>query len=1164
MPELSEENIKKILNLKGSNLIHDSIAERQLEVIRKGFNFLNQPENNALYIADEVGLGKTYIALGIASLMRHFSPNPESYQDVIIVPKENLQYKWYKEILQFIQYNYKQKDNRVKSAIGIPNGTINIHEKLTPIEKDIPGYHIYRNPTFSLGMQSSESLTKKTLDDLLTRIKNPASIEILKTSYEYQYFNKPLRAHLKRLYSYLLSIENPTIELLIVDEGHNYKYGLGDNDDDLVSDRNNVAARFFGLKKNSEIDKEIFEDFPDLPKMISPKVQKLIVLSATPKTESLLEIKKQFDCFTNKHVLSACKSDDNVKELLSSFLIRGKMNYELGGIKYSRNQCRHEHRKGNVQKIENPSHLNIEDNVQSLILGLLQYNTIKHLNAKNNATFELGMLAGFETFKIDNSKVATENTKEYEEVRSRNARSSQDYEILAKIIDSYRTEFNELPPHPKQDAIVKAAFELMQKGEKSLIFVRRVASAYEIERRLLDMWEKTVADQLNIISNSKLKSNELSDLILAYKDYMEDRLLNEKLESLFTIINERINANSKDYVLPLDLGIENTEFIRAGLYYAYNNYLNLPKGSEFKNLLKRQIHLSVVKSELVNTAYELVISNYKNWIHEVKIPDESNFEDEDEAYFFHSYFRGPLVKSFRKSRLYKENWFDVNYYLLNSYFKIAKYEMESLKNGVFKPKDINNIKEVQEAFLKYIKDGPYQKIDVSISEYPESLLKENTILTEVLCRIFDGEIKNFVDKLKRAGQNNQRIFNELKTLVTIVKSILRNGSGFLPIYIADKAKGDIIENYIELLTDESSIFHNTVKEIKTIINDYDLLRAVNFPESDSSREIELKLIYQSPVVGITGSKKNKSKVASQFRMPGFPFVLVTTDIFREGEDLHTYCQNIYHYGIAWNCSDMEQRTGRIDRINSMSNRRMTEVQKNSFEERVHVFYPYLEKTLEVNQVFKLFNSINRFTNAFDIVDSIKEDGQASTADKIEYIPQEITAFKRSRFEHDLFTGYMGNNTMLALNPLIGSTDLELKKVLLEFTELLKKSFEFYKSPDFEPEIFEIFGDVKLNSRDNRRGPFRIIIKNSIYPGKFILEIAGYLFKTDSRVRRLIGDIETKTNYKLIEVEEYSALAKEYMFDGVNIKEVIIELGILLNTADEIEFDIIKDDTNVFG
>ena len=49
-------------------------------------------------------------------------------------------------------------------------------------------------------------------------------------------------------------------------------------------------------------------------------------------------------------------------------------------------------------------------------------------------------------------------------------------------------------------------------------------------------------------------------------------------------------------------------------------------------------------------------------------------------------------------------------------------------------------------------------------------------------------------------------------------------------------------------------------------------------------------------------------------MPGYPFVLVTTDLLQEGEDLHTFCSAVYHYGISWMPSSLEQRIGRMDRV----------------------------------------------------------------------------------------------------------------------------------------------------------------------------------------------------------------------------------------------------------
>src|SRR4051812_38342085 len=94
-----------ILNLKSNNSIADEIASRQLNVIEKAYDYLAKENNNIIYIADEVGLGKTYIGLGIISLFRHFSKDIVNHKDLIIVPKKNLQQKWQKETKNFISNN---------------------------------------------------------------------------------------------------------------------------------------------------------------------------------------------------------------------------------------------------------------------------------------------------------------------------------------------------------------------------------------------------------------------------------------------------------------------------------------------------------------------------------------------------------------------------------------------------------------------------------------------------------------------------------------------------------------------------------------------------------------------------------------------------------------------------------------------------------------------------------------------------------------------------------------------------------------------------------------------------------------------------------------------------------------------------------------------------
>ena len=51
-----------------------------------------------------------------------------------------------------------------------------------------------------------------------------------------------------------------------------------------------------------------------------------------------------------------------------------------------------------------------------------------------------------------------------------------------------------------------------------------------------------------------------------------------------------------------------------------------------------------------------------------------------------------------------------------------------------------------------------------------------------------------------------------------------------------------------------------------------------------------------------------------FNTPFFPEILVASMIMAEGVDLHLNCRHIIHHDLCWNPSTLEQRTGRIDRI----------------------------------------------------------------------------------------------------------------------------------------------------------------------------------------------------------------------------------------------------------
>ncbi len=97
-------------------------------------------------------------------------------------------------------------------------------------------------------------------------------------------------------------------------------------------------------------------------------------------------------------------------------------------------------------------------------------------------------------------------------------------------------------------------------------------------------------------------------------------------------------------------------------------------------------------------------------------------------------------------------------------------------------------------------------------------------------------------------------------------------------------------------------------------------------------------------------------------MRGYPYVSVLHhDLLQEGEDLHTFCSHIYHYGISWTPSAMEQRIGRIDRVRSLSERRLTAVDRIPNEDhKLQVMFPHLLDTVEVVQVERVLERMNTF------------------------------------------------------------------------------------------------------------------------------------------------------------------------------------------------------------
>ena len=61
-------------------------------------------------------------------------------------------------------------------------------------------------------------------------------------------------------------------------------------------------------------------------------------------------------------------------------------------------------------------------------------------------------------------------------------------------------------------------------------------------------------------------------------------------------------------------------------------------------------------------------------------------------------------------------------------------------------------------------------------------------------------------------------------------------------------------------------------------------------------------------------QETRERLALAFNSPLFPEILVSSSVMVEGIDLHRFCRHVIHHDGYWNPSVLEQQTGRLDRI----------------------------------------------------------------------------------------------------------------------------------------------------------------------------------------------------------------------------------------------------------
>ena len=90
-----------------------------------------------------------------------------------------------------------------------------------------------------------------------------------------------------------------------------------------------------------------------------------------------------------------------------------------------------------------------------------------------------------------------------------------------------------------------------------------------------------------------------------------------------------------------------------------------------------------------------------------------------------------------------------------------------------------------------------------------------------------------------------------------------------------------------------------------------------------------------------------------------PEVLIVTTVGQEGIDLHRECRHVIHHDLPWNPATLEQRTGRVDRIGSKTERLRGNENGDCY---LDVVVPYIAGTYDEHR----FRVVHGRAHIFDV------------------------------------------------------------------------------------------------------------------------------------------------------------------------------------------------------
>lgn len=917
---------RMLLDFSGGDPQLEALGRLQLEGAVALQNMLANPEVGMGYLADEVGMGKTYVTLGVVAMMRYFNP---SYRVLYICPSRNVQEKWYgRELPNFIKTNVRTRNYKIRTPQGEP-GTPSISCSSVDelIHAATTGYYgdiFVRMSSFSMAMGEDDEGLERHLRELKEHV--PASV-----------LGRIHRGKegVKKAYAKALNYLLPTFDLVVIDEAHNLKHPFES------SARNLALSRILGF--NSEEGENYRR-----------RVKSALLLSATPFDLNPMHLWNQLNLVGKAHLLpeqDQWQDKGRLKQAMARFLVRRLNELLIQGQRHTRNMYRREWRKGERAEI------GFASDEHKLITALVQKHIGDVLNREGgNPSFQMGLLASFESY----AQTTHSGPVEFDGEKSPETRNdAQDRHLIAAIRDSYVAEenFGKSLPHPKMDQVSRdAAVLALDKGRKQLIFVRRVKSVPELKQKLDDEYD----DWLR---------RHIENALAGFTDQLQ---FLERVWAVYHEVRKRRDDDISGGEVDTADG-DDEERLPPKNDTIFNWFFRGEKPGELEQALSSDLRRwatpEALKKSLIsrNNANILLFEfNWATWVAETLfgMPLDSLIGRLGE---------GRVREVLASVRGVPED--DT----LSLYLSIQRAFLDEVARQT---PEMPGIAELATYLHPLIRTGDYRPTEPQVAIL---LLSSRTMFSYLhetgLAEHFFDSAMPLSKALKQGDRNLYESIHRVEIHRQLVAQSFRSGHPSIDLYLARLSLGEAELNEARrqewlrklcCVLDDQRAYEgfSTARELSLLNENLDLVIKNNLPGVYARTQDELRLWLNrqlpssAPVIGANGeTTANRSVQARKFRMPGYPLILVSTDVFQEGEDLHTFCDSVIHYGLASSPVSIEQKTGRVDRVGACAHRRLLGLEDGKTvaeDDFIQVRFPFVKQSIEAIQVRTLCNNLNIF------------------------------------------------------------------------------------------------------------------------------------------------------------------------------------------------------------